>query len=103
MNELNVDELHVIYVCMGVGGRKPGSFTTSLIETIMLADLTNQEKLKQVFPGLVAAVQSYQNSDLWERWMISVKKVCECKFPGFDADSPTICPTCHRPHRQAEK
>jgi hypothetical protein len=26
-------------------------------------------------------------------------EICACKLPGFDANDPSICPTCGKPHR----
>ena len=27
------------------------------------------------------------------------KLVCDCKLPGLDANKPSACPTCDKPHR----
>lgn len=96
---LTKDELHVINILLGEGGQKPGSFTTALIEAIAKADMTNFAKLSSVYPALCAAVKSYQQGDLWERWMRIEGRLCECKAPGFSVSFPTICPTCNKPHR----
>lgn len=43
-----------------MGGYRPGSFTMSLIETIVRADKQNRAKLRQVYPEYVDAVEEIQ-------------------------------------------
>jgi hypothetical protein len=45
------------------GGWATGGFTTDLIRTIARADPENRGRLRQAFPGLVAAVEAYSNLD----------------------------------------
>jgi hypothetical protein len=45
------------------GGWDTGGFTTDLIRTIARADPENRGRLRQAFPGLVAAVEAYSNLD----------------------------------------
>lgn len=39
--------------------------------------------------ALLLALEAAHNSAAGER--------CVCKFPGFDANNPAVCPTCHKP------
>lgn len=51
---------HVLFVSEGLGVQ-PGSFTTSLIETMFRADPINLARLGQGFPDEAIAVDLYKN------------------------------------------
>ena len=56
------DAAHVLHV-LGSGevyAIEPGSFMKSLIETALLADDSNKERLERGFEGLVSAVRAYK-------------------------------------------
>lgn len=52
-----------------------GSFTNSLIHTIMRADIHNTKKLRNAYPELVDAVVKYQNEEGYaEKIILSYSK-----------------------------
>jgi hypothetical protein len=68
LNEpLNVYEMHVLGYLNMKGGRRAGSFTNALIETIFAADFVNEAKLKSVYPELVEAVNGWCYGNLAAR------------------------------------
>ena len=67
--KLTKQETQVLYQCGYRQGVYPaGSFTSALIEAIMLADSSNRANLHEGFPELVDAVVAYQTSNLVERY-----------------------------------
>jgi hypothetical protein len=69
MNNISQAEMEFMYFQAGTAG----SFTESLIRTIMKADRHNTEKLRLGFPELTSVVYRYQNEagyweDLSSRW-----------------------------------
>lgn len=54
------DASSVLYVLRLDGGVSPGSFTERLIETTLIADTGNKERLERGFEGLVSAVRVYK-------------------------------------------
>ena len=50
------DARHVLWFRGYEGGYEPGGFTKSLLETITKADAMNKIRLREVFPGLVDAL-----------------------------------------------
>ena len=48
----------------GLGGTQPGSFVTTLLQAIALADPPNRSRLAMGFPGYVAAFDLVMNNEI---------------------------------------
>ena len=57
------DAQHLLHVVGYPGGVAPGHFMTSLVEALVKADTSNQDRLALGFPSLVAAYRHYAYSD----------------------------------------
>ncbi len=62
-DQLHEARMHVKYI-YGDGGWKPGSFTTNLIQAVMVADPINRAILRTVYPEIVQAVEEFQSGKL---------------------------------------
>lgn len=60
MNKMTAQEVFFVFEGRGI---QPGSFTYSLINTIVLADIDNRMRLALSFPEYVQAVRMYKESE----------------------------------------
>lgn len=90
---------HVLWHYGRDGGYQPGSFTTSLLTTMAMADPANLGRLAVGFPAYVAAVTAIQYDPNGVEYLtdIAAGRCTRCKNDDGPNAASGLCEACARP------
>jgi hypothetical protein len=90
---------HVLFHYGREGGYQAGSFTTSLLTTIGMADPSNLDRLAAGFPAYVAAVTAiqYDPNGIERLQDIAAGRCLRCKKDDGPNTPAGLCEPCARP------